>query len=182
MNRLIRALHGLNEQVGRAIAWLTLAMVLATFAVVVLRYAFDIGSIAMQESISYMHALVFLLGAAYTLRHEAHVRVDIFYRRMGPRARAWTDLLGATLLLAPMCLFILWSSWDYVAASWALREGSPDAGGLPWVYLLKLAIPAMAVLLLLQGLAQALESLLCLRGGATASQPPTPNTDGPGRG
>ena len=163
MKRTIKSLRGLNERIGRAVAWLTLAMVLVTFAVVVARYAFDLGSIAVQESITYMHALVFMLGAAYTLKHDGHVRVDIFYRKMGPRARAWTDLLGALLLLAPMCLFILWSGWDYVAASWSFRESSPETGGLPWVYLLKTAIPLMAVLLLLQGLAQALESVLSLR-------------------
>ncbi|PKM42702.1 MAG: C4-dicarboxylate ABC transporter permease [Gammaproteobacteria bacterium HGW-Gammaproteobacteria-1] len=166
LEQIAAFIDGLNEWTGRLVAWLTLAMVLVTGAVVLLRYAFDLGWIAVQESITYLHALVFMLGAAYTLRHDGHVRVDIFYRRLAPRGQAWVDLLGALLLLLPVCVFILWISWDYVAASWSLWEGSRDAGGLPLVYLLKGIIPAMALLLLLQGVSQALRSLLVLLGHA----------------
>ncbi len=171
--RLAAALERLAEATGRAVAWLTLAMVLLTFLVVVLRYAFSLGWIAMQEAVTYLHAAVFMLGAAYTLRHDGHVRVDVLYRRLGPRARAAVDLAGAVLLLAPTCLYVLWSSWDYVAASWALREGSREAGGLPWVYWLKSLIPVTAALLLLQGLAQALRAALALAGGAAAEAHPS---------
>lgn len=164
LERIAAYIDGLNEWTGRLVAWLTLAMVLVTGAVVLLRYAFDLGWIAVQESITYLHALVFMLGAAYTLRHDGHVRVDIFYRRLAPRGQAWVDLLGALLLLLPVCIFVLWISWDYVAASWSLLEGSRDAGGLPLVYLLKAVIPAMALLLLLQGISQALRSVLVLLG------------------
>ncbi|WP_232023940.1 TRAP transporter small permease subunit [Sulfurivermis fontis] len=164
LERIAAVIDALSEWTGRLIAWLTLAMVLVTCAVVVLRYAFNLGWIALQESITYLHALVFMLGAAYTLRHDGHVRVDIFYRRLSPRGQAWVDLLGSLLLLLPVCVFILWISWDYVAASWSLLEGSRDAGGLPLVYLLKSVIPLMALLLLIQGLGQALRSLLVLRG------------------
>jgi TRAP-type mannitol/chloroaromatic compound transport system permease small subunit len=162
--RIARLIDQLSEWTGRAIAWLTLGMVLVTFAVVLLRYLFNTGWIAMQESITYMHALVFMLGAAYTLRHDGHVRVDIFSQKLGPRGRAWVDLLGTLLLLMPVTLFIAWISWEYVAASWALKEGSRETGGLPWVYLLKSAIPLMAGLLLLQGVSLALRSLLVLLG------------------
>lgn len=164
LEQLARAIDALNEAVGRATAWLTLAMVGVTFAVVVLRYLFNSGWIAMQESITWMHALVFLLGAAYTLKHDGHVRVDIFYRKWGPRGRAWVDLGGSLFLLLPMCAFILWVSWDYVATSWALREGSREAGGLPGVFLLKTSLLLMAALMLAQGLAQALRALLTLLG------------------
>jgi len=116
----------------------------------------------MQESVLYLHATVFMLGAAYTLKHDQHVRVDLFYRRIGPRGRAWVDLAGTLLLLVPVCLFILDSSWDYVREAWAIREASPEAGGLPGVYLLKSLIPAMAVLLLIQGVAMALRAGLRL--------------------
>jgi TRAP-type mannitol/chloroaromatic compound transport system permease small subunit len=162
--RIARLIDQISEWTGRAIAWLTLGMVAVTFAVVVLRYLFDTGWIAMQESITYMHALVFMLGAAYTLRHDGHVRVDIFYQKFGPKGRAWVDLLGTLLLLVPVTVFIAWVSWEYVATSWALKEGSREAGGLPWVYLLKSAIPLMAALLLLQGLSLALRSLLVILG------------------
>jgi TRAP-type mannitol/chloroaromatic compound transport system permease small subunit len=164
MPTLIRRLEALNERVGRAVAWLALAMVLVTFAIVLLRYLFNLGWVAMQETVVYMHAALFMFGAAYTLKHDGHVRVDIFYRRLGPRGQALVDLAGTLLLLIPFCLFIAWVSWDYVAAAWALKEGSREAGGLPAVYLLKAAIPAMALLLLVQGVALGLRSALLLSG------------------
>ncbi|HFD80365.1 MAG TPA: TRAP transporter small permease subunit [Gammaproteobacteria bacterium] len=161
---LSRRLDRFADRVGHFAAWAALGLVLVTFAVVVLRYLFQIGWIAMQESILYLHASLFLLGAAYTLRHDGHVRVDIFYRDFSPRARALVNLCGALLLLLPVCSFLLWVSWDYVSMAWALREGSPEAGGLPYVYLLKTLIPVAAVLLILQGIAQALASLGVLLG------------------
>lgn len=159
MDKISQLIDQLSDWSGRLIAWLTFAMVIVTFLVAVMRYLFDFGSIALQESITYMHALVFMVGAAYTLRHEGHVRVDIFYRRFGPKGRAWVDLLGVLILLLPVTLFITWVSWDYVATSWELREGSREAGGLPGVYLLKSVIPLMAVLLLLQGVAMGWRAL-----------------------
>jgi len=164
MQKIVQIIDRINDVIGRGIAWLTLVMVLVTFLIVVLRYAFSIGWIAMQESVVYLHALVFMLGAAYTLKQNAHVRVDIFYNKLGDRARAWIDLAGVLLLLAPFCLFIIVISWNYVSLSWSLLEGSRDAGGLPAVFLLKTAIPVMAGLLMLQGIAQALRSILVLRG------------------
>ena len=110
-----------------------------------------------------MHAALFLIGAAYTLKHQGHVRVDIFYHRFSPRLQAWVDLFGTLLLLLPVCLFIFVVSWDYVAQSWALHEGSREAGGLNGVYLLKSLILVMAGLLLLQGLAMAIRNLLTLQ-------------------
>lgn len=151
MNKLAAFFDIINEQIGRVIAWLTLLMVLTTFLVVVLRYGFDWGSIAMQESVIYLHALVFMAGAAYTLRHDEHVRVDIFYSGMSAQKKAWVDLLGTVFLLIPFCLFMLWTGWPYVTKAWAVFEGSPEAGGLPLVFILKSFILLMAILLLLQG-------------------------------
>jgi TRAP-type mannitol/chloroaromatic compound transport system permease small subunit len=162
----------LNERLGRAVSWLTLLMVGVTFLVVVLRYVFDLGWIAMQESVTYMHAVVFMLGAAFTLKHHGHVRVDIVYRRLGRRGRAWVDLFGGLLLLLPMCLFIAWISWDYVAASWGVTEGSREAGGLPGVFLLKTLILIMPVLLALQALAGVLRDVLFLVGRDAADSGP----------
>ncbi len=160
--RLAGALGRVADGVGKAAAWLALLLVLVTFAVVVLRYLFNVGWIAMQESILYLHASLFLLGAAYTLRKDGHVRVDIFYRGFSTRRKALVDLLGSMFLLLPVCTFLLWISWDYVASAWSLRESSPEAGGLPFVYLLKTLIPVSALLLILQGLSQALASLSTL--------------------
>lgn len=164
MSEFTKRLGFINEWTGRAVAWLTLLMVITTFTVVVLRYGFDLGSIAMQESIIYLHALNFMLGAAFTLKHDAHVRVDIFYQKMGPRGQAWVDLLGTLLLLLPVCGFIFWSSWDYVAAAWAVRETSGEAGGLPFVYLLKSILLLMPCLLMLQGAVIIMTSVLILQG------------------
>jgi len=118
----------------------------------------------LQESVTYLHVGVFMLGAAYTLKHDAHVRVDIAYQKVTPRTRAWIDLLGTLLLLFPVCLFILVSSLEYVATSWSIQEGSREAGGLDGVFLLKTAIPVMAVLLLLQGCSIVIHKLLLLTG------------------
>ena len=150
---IVRGLDALSETVGRAVAWLTLLMVVITFMVVVLRYAFDMGWIAMQESVTYLHATVFMLGAAYTLKNDGHVRVDVFYRRLGSRGRACVDVAGDLLLLLPVSGYIFWSSLSYVGESWRVMESSREAGGLPLVFLLKTLIPAMALMILLQGLA-----------------------------
>ncbi|MCP5140778.1 MAG: TRAP transporter small permease subunit [Gammaproteobacteria bacterium] len=162
--RLVNAIDALNERIGRAIAWLTLIMVVVTFAVVVLRYGFNLGWIAMQESITYMHAAVFMLGAGYTLLHDGHVRVDIFYRGMNAKRKAAIDLFGALFLLLPTFVFIAWVSWEYVADAWAVHEGSAETGGIPYRYLLKTVIVLMPALMILQGLAQALRSLLVMTG------------------
>ena len=167
LDLIARGIDAISEWTGRAVAWLTLGMVLVTFLVVILRYAFNLGWIAMQESVTYMHILVFMVAAAYTLKHDGHVRVDIFYRKLTPRGKAWIDLLGSLVLLLPTCGYILWVSWDYVGASWAVLESSRETGGIPGVFLLKTVILIMAGLLLLQGVAQGIRSLLVLLGHGT---------------
>ena len=143
---------------GRAVSWMTLGMVLTTFLVVLLRYLFDTGSIALQESISYMHALVFLIGAAYTLKHNEHVRVDIFYHKLNLKQRALVELIGNLLVLLPVMFFILWISWEYVFESWSVLESSRETGGLPGLFLLKSCILLMAGLLMLQSFALIIKS------------------------
>lgn len=171
--RVLRGCEAISEWSGRVVSWLTLLMVLVTFTIVVLRYGFNLGWIAMQESVTYLHAMVFMIGAAYTLKHDGHVRVDIFYRDMSERRRAWVDLLGALFLLLPVCIFIGWTCWDYVLESWSLHESSPDAGGLPWVYILKTNMLIMCALFIIQGIAQALYALATLAGW---HPPPEPDT------
>lgn len=154
---------------GQLIAWLTLFMVFVTFSIVILRYGFHTGWIAMQESVVYMHALVFLIGIPYTLKHDGHVRVDIFYSRMSVRSKAWVNVLGTLLLLFPVTLFIAWNSWDFVMASWEMREESGEAGGLPGVYLLKANILLMTALLFIQGLSLLLFNINTLTSGSSTS-------------
>ncbi len=163
MESLAGRLDQIAEYTGRFISWATLLMVLVTFLVVVLRYVFDLGWIALQESVTYLHASVFMLGAAYTLKHQGHVRVDIFYQKMSPRSRAWVDLLGTLLLLFPFCGFIFWVSWEYVLNSWNVLEGSREAGGLPGVFLLKSLILLLPLTLGLQGLATMLRNIMLLQ-------------------
>lgn len=162
--RLADWLDWVNRSIGLLVAWLALAMVLVTFVVVVLRYVFDSGSIALQESVTYMYAILFMLGAAYTLQQNGHVRVDILYQRFSPRGRAWVDLLGTLFLLTPVSVFLLISSWGYVADAWSIREGSREAGGIPGVWLLKSLLVVMPLLMLLQGLVWVLRNGLFLVG------------------
>ncbi|MEO1889505.1 MAG: TRAP transporter small permease subunit [Cycloclasticus sp.] len=153
-----------NQVISSAVSWLTALMVVTMFGIVVLRYGFNIGSIAAQESITYMHGLVFMLAIAHTLKINGHVRVDILYQRFGDRGKAWVNLLGSIFLLLPVGGFILAISWEYVATSWSYYEGSREAGGIDAVFLLKSLIPLMAGLLLLQGLSEALKSIRTLTG------------------
>lgn len=146
---------------GKASAWLTLFMVIITFVVVVMRYVFDAGLIWLQESVIWMHAVVFMVGAAYTLQQEDHVRVDVFYRAMSPTRRAWVDVLGVVIFLWPLCVFLGWKSFDFVAASWSLREASRESGGLPYplIPLLKSVLLLMPIGVALQGAALLLRSV-----------------------
>ncbi|HHH36456.1 MAG TPA: TRAP transporter small permease subunit [Gammaproteobacteria bacterium] len=159
--RTAALIETLSEWSGRAVAWLVLLMVGLIGYDVAMRYLFQSGSVALQELEWHLFALIFLLGAAYTLKHDGHVRVDVFYqsRRLGARGRAWVDLLGCLLFLVPFCLLVIHASLPFVENAWRLGEGSPDPGGLPHRYLLKAAIPAGFFLLLLQGIAMMIRSI-----------------------
>lgn len=171
INRLIQLIDHTTLWVGRTIAWLTLIMVIATCIVVFMRRGLDLGSIALQESITYMHAVIFLLGAAYALKRDGQVRVDIFYRQFSPVKKAWVNSLGTLLFLIPTCGFIGFISIDFVVSSWQIREGSTDSGGLDYVYLLKSLILVMAFTMILQGIAELLRSALVLAGYQTPTKP-----------
>ena len=148
----------LNTAVGRAVAWLALAIVLGQFALVVARDGFHFGSVWLGETVIYAHATLFMLAAAWTLRAGGHVRVDIFYAVASPQTKALVDFLGALLLLTPFMLVVLLFSVPYAARSWAVLERSQDIGGLPLVFVLKTVIPLFALLMALQGLAQAIRA------------------------
>jgi TRAP-type mannitol/chloroaromatic compound transport system permease small subunit len=162
--KLTRGLDAVNERVGRAIAWCTLAMVILQALVVVLRYVFAVGSIPLQESIWYLHAIVFMLGAGYTLLHDGHVRIDVFYRTASPKRRALIDAAGVILFLFPLCAVTLDLAWPYVMNAWRVRESSSEASGLPFLYLLKTIIPVTLALLAVQGASLLIKSLAVLGG------------------
>ncbi len=162
---LSTALDAFSALTGRAVAWLTLFMVVVTFLIVVLRYVFDTGFIWLQESVIWMHAVVLMMGAAYTLQQDGHVRVDIFYRKMSASRRAWVNTLGVICFLFPLCVFFVVESWEYVRASWFVTEESRDSGGLPYpaIPLLKSVLLLMPLTLSLQGLSLLLKSLQQIR-------------------
>jgi TRAP-type mannitol/chloroaromatic compound transport system permease small subunit len=159
LNNILATIESFIDWSGRTVSWLSFFLVVVTFIVVVLRYIFDTGSIALQETTTYLHATVFLVGMAYTMQQNAHVRVDIFYTRFSNRTKAWIDLFGAFFLLLPFMLFVSWISWLYIAESWSVLEGSRQAGGLPGVFLLKSLILVMTSLLSLQAMTQVVRNI-----------------------
>ena len=162
MTALADRIDRLTTLVGRAVAWLALAIVLLQFALVVARYLFGLGSIWLTETVIYAHATLFMLAAAWTLKAGGHVRVDIFYAEASARTKAIIDLIGAVLLLLPFALVLVWLSVPYAARSWAILERSQESSGLPLVFLLKTLIPAFSLLMALQGIAQAIRALSAL--------------------
>ena len=152
----------LTTGIGRAVAWLALAVVLLQFALVVARYLFGLGSIWATETVIYAHATLFMLAAAWTFRAGGHVRVDVFYAEATPRMRAKIDLAGSGLLLLPFALVLVWLSVPYAVRSWAILERSQETSGLPLVYLLKTLIPLFAFLMALQGIGQAIRAIQSL--------------------
>ncbi len=149
-----RVLSAVSAGVGRFVAWFTPIMVLLTFAIVVMRYGFDFGRIYLQEIVVYLHGAVLMLAAAWTLKQDGHVRVDVLYRSLSPRHEAWIDICGTLFLLWPTAGVLLVFSFDYAQQAWALSEGSRETGGLPFLYVLKTVIPLMAGLLIVQGVAE----------------------------
>lgn len=175
MRAFIGFLDSLTEMVGRLVSWLLVMMMAVSCAVVAMRYLFQSGSIIFfQELVSYMHAATFMLAAAWTLKRQGHVRVDIFYRRMNPKTQAWINALGTLLFLMPFAVFVLLTSMDFVGRSWSIRETSADAGGIPLVYLLKTLIPASCLLLLVQGFVELMRNgiLICWKDGTPANEEP----------
>ena len=164
MRKFIALADALNRRVGRAVAWLALAMTAVVFAIIVFSALFRLGWVWMRETVTYMHGILFMAAAGYTLLRDEHVRIDVFYARFSPRGRAWVNILGFALLLAPVCILILWTSLPYVLESWRVLERSDEASGIPALFVLKSFLLVFPVLMLTQGLALALRGVLVLRG------------------
>ncbi len=177
-------LRRFSELTGAAIAWLTLPMVAGTFLIALLRYAFSLNWIWMQELVVWMHAVVFMLAAAYTLNRDEHVRVDIFYREFSARSKALVNLIGCLVFLLPLSGILIYTSFDYVVTSWSITEGSREAGGLPFPFvpMLKSAIPVAFVLVALQGIAIICDAWRTLRGDGAGAQPDQVPSIRPGEG
>jgi TRAP-type mannitol/chloroaromatic compound transport system permease small subunit len=164
IKRFCHVIDRLNEWVGRGVAWVTTGLVLVVFVDVVMRYMFNTSYVFTQELEWQIFAFIFLMGAGYTLLHDGHVRVDIIYQRLGPKGQAWINLLGVFLFMLPGCLMVIITSWKFTYNSWAIMEGSPDPGGIPYRFLIKGTITVGFILLSLQGLSMGLHSLLQLIG------------------
>jgi TRAP-type mannitol/chloroaromatic compound transport system permease small subunit len=175
LQALAGRIDALNGAVGRAVAWLSLAMVLVQFTVVVMRYVFGLGSLYMQHSVVFLNAIVFLVAAGYALKDDEHVRIDIFYSKLSPRGKAITDLAGALLFLLPFCILLWITAWPYVIASWRTLEGSLEVKGLPGVFLLKSFILVYVALLAVQGLSMLARTLLVIAGVEARHGPAAPN-------
>ncbi|WP_373019193.1 TRAP transporter small permease subunit [Thiomicrorhabdus sp.] len=160
LQRFISLQNRFQTQLGHIVAWGSITLVLLMALIVILRYGFNIGSVAMQEAAMYNHAILFMLGIAYTYQQDQHVRVDVFYTHASPSRKAWINLIGTLLFAIPSMLYILVTGWDYVSASWAIKESSSEPGGLAYLYILKSLILVMAVLVLIQSLAVAARSWL----------------------
>ncbi len=161
IGKLCRCIEWSSEICGRGLSWLVLALVLLVAYDVMMRYFFLSGSIAIQELEWHLFSLIFLLGAAYTLKHDDHVRLDLVYRSrfMSDYRRAWVNLVCSLLFLIPFCVIIIISSWPFVSQAYQFAEGSPDPGGLPYRWVLKAAIPLGFFLLIIQGIGESLKSL-----------------------
>ena len=170
INKLVQQINRFTETIGALLSWLVFAMTLLVVVVVVGR-KFGFGSIALQEAVTYLHAMLFMLGLSFALKRRAHVRVDIFYRNYSPATKALVDLIGGILLLLPFCILIFISSWDYVLASWAILEASSENEGIAAIYLLKTLMIIMPVTLGMQGIADILNSILILRNKSAHARP-----------
>lgn len=164
-------IHRLNEWVGRSVSWLNTALVILVCFDVITRYLFSNTSAWIMELEWHLFALVFLLGAGYALRHDRHVRVDLFYADFSARDQALVNLLGAIIFLIPWSLLVIYASYDYAMISYRIGETSPDPGGLPARYAIKFAITAGGFFLLLQGIASLIDSAMIL-GGYKEPEPP----------
>ncbi|MDX1795474.1 MAG: TRAP transporter small permease subunit [Hydrogenovibrio sp.] len=160
--RFILLQNRFQQHFGHWVSWGLLSLVILSATVVILRYGFNEGSIALQETVLYNHALLFMLGMAYTLQQDKHVRVDVFYGNFSKARRAWIDFLGGLFFALPMLAFIIWASWDYVMMSWHIQEASAEAGGLGYVYLLKTVILIMSGLMSFQVLSMIAEAYLVI--------------------
>jgi len=162
---IINGIDTFNDWIGRMTAWLVLGMVLLICYDVAMRYFFHQGSVALQELEWHLFALVFLLGAAYTYKHDDHVRVDILYQSqfLTDKHRALINIVGILLLLFPFCTLILTTAWPFVENAFYYQEGSPDPGGLPYRYLLKASLLVAFALIILQGISELLKNILKLK-------------------
>lgn len=149
MQRTLEGVATVNAVAFRFAAWCLLAMVLTSTGLVLARYGLGVSSIAVQEAVMYLHALLIALGLAGTWQVDGHVRIDILYGRWTANAQAWVNRIGVILLALPFALFVLWSCFDYVSVAWQRAEASSEPGGLAYLWLLKTVLVVFPMQLIL---------------------------------
>lgn len=164
LSACVRFLDAVSDWTGTIISWLTTVLVGLVCYQVFTRYALNVSRIWIDELQWHVFAALFLLGAAWTLKDDKHVRVDLIYTRFGPKGKAWVNLLGTLLFLLPFCVIVIWASVPFVESSWQIGERSTEGDGLPARYVLKACIPVAFVFLFLQGISLGLRSLLTILG------------------
>jgi len=162
--KIARAIDGINEVIGKITSWAALGLVLVQFGIVMMNYLYSEGIIAVQEGLTYMHSLLFLGAAGYTLLHNGHVRVDIFYSQMNEKKKAYINLIGTFMILFPVLLVIGIYGWPFVLQSWEIKEGSIETSGLHFVYILKSMILLFVASTFIQGISMSIHSLLVIMG------------------
>jgi TRAP-type mannitol/chloroaromatic compound transport system permease small subunit len=169
--RIYESIDSVNEWIGRGVAWTTLGLVLVVFVDVLMRYLVNTSFVFVQELEWHVFSFIFLLGAGYTLLHDGHVRVDIIYQAVGPKAQAWINLIGVIFFLIPGCFLVVYTSWAFMWTALQVWEGSSDPGGIPWRFVVKGFIPAGFSLLLLQGISLGIKSVLVIAGAEISEEP-----------
>lgn len=164
LKTICAGIDAINDKVGQAVSWATLLLILVTFTDVVMRYFFNTSYVFTQELEWHVFAFIFLMGAGYTLKEDGHVRVEVFYGRMGPKGKAWINLIGVIFFLIPSCVLFVKTGIPFVVKSFQIMEGSPDPGGIPFRFLLKACIPAGYALILMQGISLGINSLMGVLG------------------
>jgi TRAP-type mannitol/chloroaromatic compound transport system permease small subunit len=164
LKKICNGIDRVNEWIGQLVAWVTLGLVLVVFVDVVMRYLFNMSFVFTQELEWHLFGFIFLIGAGYTLLHDGHVRVDIIYQRIGPKAQAWVDFVGVIFFLIPGCIMLIITSWQFTLSAWSVMEGSPDPGGIPFRFLIKGCIPLGFSLVTLQGISLGIHCLFQILG------------------
>jgi TRAP-type mannitol/chloroaromatic compound transport system permease small subunit len=164
LKKICLGIDAINDKVGRAVSWATLLLVLVTFTDVVMRYTLNQSYVFTQEMEWHIFAFIFLMGAGYTLKNDGHVRVEVFYGRMGPKGKAWVNLIGVLFFLFPSSILFIKTAIPFVVQSFQVMEGSPDPGGIPFRFLIKACIPAGYTLILIQGISLGINSLMGVLG------------------
>jgi len=162
MQKVVDLIDGFNERLGRAVSYFNHLLVWLICIDVLMRYFFSASQIWIMELEIYFYAFIFLLGSGFALRHDRHVRVDVFYSKMSPRGKAWVDLIGGAIFLLPWTIVVMLVSWDYAIVSFGINEGSSQPGGLPAIWILKFCIFFGFFFLFLQGISSILKAILFL--------------------